>query len=193
MHTDQEPHFIVIGTIYFMSHCLYFLVPPILILYLSALLKSECELQGLVTAKSAAVTYWIRVWLPTSKRHPGCGAGTWLIRHYLPYFNLQHCACQHDNVICSPVFLPQPLHDSWSLPTENEMFPCSKFVWYSVPISLCTDTYFSSSVALQRSVMWHGKHDGSLHKNTRDGRWPGQRQLSKVFLGQWPPRLVHKG
>lgn len=41
MRTDQEPHFIVIGTIYFMSHCFYFFVPPVLFSpsYLSPLLK----------------------------------------------------------------------------------------------------------------------------------------------------------
>lgn len=28
LHTDQEPHFIIIGPIYFMSQCFYFFCPP---------------------------------------------------------------------------------------------------------------------------------------------------------------------
>lgn len=59
VHTDQEPHFIVIGTIYFTSQWLYFFVPPIVFLFISiAFLLLLLMLRWLLMYARMMITRW---------------------------------------------------------------------------------------------------------------------------------------
>lgn len=126
VHTDQEPHFIVIGTIYFMSQWLYFFVPPTPFFPLISVATPQNV--TISAACDATVTPDVRRWWLQS----ACGEASQLSTDVasdfsfwhqsgavvsdvnltdarcLPYFNLLLPACQNDNVICSPVFLHLP-------------------------------------------------------------------------------------
>lgn len=136
VHTDQEPHFIVIGTIYFMSQWFYFFVPPTLffLLHIAALqhvnavsqlycfrcysefwCKSDYnvhvhEASQLSTDVASDFGFWHQSDAAVSDVNL---TDAWC----LPYFNLLPPACQNENVICSPVCLLQPLHDQCCLAT----------------------------------------------------------------------------
>lgn len=167
MHTDQEPHFIVIGTIYFMSQWLYFFVPPILFFFISvsALQNVVAQLHCCCCYSNSwcmktVITRWM--WRGKSTVNRCCiRVSSWdqssTINlsdiQCLPYINLQLPACQNYNVyLFSCLSLAASL---WHFPSKNvwclQAVVCFCILFPSY--TLCPDTYFSCLPAAEQHQM----------------------------------------
>lgn len=178
MHTDQEPHFIVIGTIYFMSQWLYFFCPshssfffsfsyllPLFKMWTSQLYR--CRRYSDSWCAKTTITRWRGE--STVNRcfirflASGIQAVLQLLCMHLtdaqrlPHLNLLPPTCQNVNVICSPRL------SSSSSPlirdTSQLSDVCVPRVWplNSVPVIMHTSwhTFQLKCVSLQQSnIRW---------------------------------------
>lgn len=174
MHTDQEPHFIVIGTIYFMSQWLYFSCPshsffsffffhiccPLFKIWAFQLHRTDVRRRRLQGGEASQLSTDASsdFWLLASKQRCSYCACTWLMLD-----------ASLISIFCLPLvkmlmlFVPPHLSSLSSPPIRNTFQlsdVCVPRVWHflnSVPVTMYTSwhTFQLKCVSLQQSnIRW---------------------------------------